>query len=477
MTVQQFFLALRYRWRTALAVWAATLLVIVLMASLLMPTRYRATSELLIEEANSDPIAGVALPGSSLPSRIMTEADVIRSERVLLRALQAMDTPYQREMRERWQSRTGGEGDFNAWLVEELQRTTEVRPTRDSRVLLVSHSARDPQFAATFVNALTKAYIETAVDLRVEPARQYSAFFDERARQLREQLQQAQQRASEFYRVNGITTADEKADVEEARLGQLSAQVVAQQAKAEEAKRRQMEAASNSDRMEEVLKDPLVVSLATALSVQEQQLNGFTERLGENHPQVIETRSIIAGLRARLDTAKRRAAAGFEGGRNVSASQLAESTRALETQREKVLQRKGIREQARLLQNEVDGAQRAFDAVVARLNKTALERSDTQPNVAILKLARVSWVPTSASATGKISAGAVVGLLLALVSIVIMEMRDRRLRSAEDVRSVLKQPLLTVLRPRRPRGAPSTVRPLLIRHRPTLTDEGIHAAH
>ena len=477
MTVQQFLLALRYRWRTALAVWAATLLVVVLLASLLIPTRYRATSELLIEEANSDPITGMVLPGSSVPSRILTEADVVRSERVVLRALQAMDTPYQQEMRERWQSRTGAQGDFNAWLVEELQRTTEVRPSRDSRVLVVSHSGPDARFAATFVNALTKAYIETAVDLRVDPARQYSAFFDERARQLREQLQNAQKKASEFYRVNGITTADETIDVEEARLGQLSAQVVALQAKAEEAQRRHRQAASNPDRMEDVLRDPVVVSLATALSVQEQRLNELTERLGSRHPQIVESLSTTAALRARLEAAKRRAAAGFEGGSKVSASQLAERTRALEAQREKVLHRKGVRDQARLLQNEVDGAQRAFDAVVARLNKTALERSDTQANVSVLKVATVPSLPTSASPAATVSAAAVAGLLLTLVTIVIIEVRDRRLRNAEDVQSTLKQPLLTVLHRRRARGAPSAVRQLLIQPRPALTNEGIHAAH
>jgi polysaccharide biosynthesis transport protein len=478
MTAQQFLIALRYRWRTALMVWAATLLVVVLLASLLMPTRYRATSELLIEEANSDPIAGVARPGSSLPSRIMTEADVVRSERVMLRALQAMgNTPYQQKMRARWQSRTGGQGDFNAWLVEQLQRATEVRPSRDSRVLLVSHAASDARFAASFVNALTKAYIETAVDLRVEPARQYSAFFEERARQMREKLHEAQQKASEFYRDNGITTVDEKADVEEARLGQLSAQVVALQAKAEEARRRHQEAVSNVDRMEEILKDPLVVSLATVLSVQEQQLNALTERLGDQHPQVLETRATIAGLRTRLEAAKRRAAAGFEGGSKVSANQLADANRALEAQRDKVLQRKGIREQARLLQNEVDSAQRAFDAVVARLNKTALERSDTQPNVAILKVATVPSAPDSASPAAKVWTGAVAGLLLMLVAIVAIEIRDRRLRNSEDVQSTLNQPLLTVLHRRQPRGAPSPARQVLIRRRPALTHKGIHAAH
>lgn len=463
MTFQQFLLALRYRWRTALAVWAASLLVVVLLASLLMPTRYRATSELLIEEANSDPIAGVALPGSSLPSRIMTEADVVRSERVMLRALQAMDTPYQRDLRQRWESRTGGQGDFNAWLVEELQRTTEVRPTRDSRVLFVSHSARDGRFAATFVNALTKAYIETAVELRVEPARQYSAFFDERARQMREQLFEAQKLASEFQRRNGITTMDDRPDVEDARLAELSAQVVALQARAGEAQRRQSEAAAGPDRMEEVLKDPTVAALASALSLQETKQFELMERQGSNHPQVIEARAATENLAKRLEAAKRRAAAAFQGNSTVLASQLAERTRALEAQREKVLERRALRNEARLLQNDVEVARRSFDAMIERLSKTTLEKSAPQVNVSVLKAASVPFMGRPGALSERLAVGAVAGLLLALVSTVIAEMRDRRLLSADDVASELNQPVLAVLS--------SPTRPLLFQPRPALGRE------
>jgi polysaccharide biosynthesis transport protein len=451
MTFQQFFSALRYRWRTALAVWAATLLGVVLLAFLLMPTKYRATAELLIEEENSDPIAGVALPGSSLPSRIMTEADVVRSERVMLRALKTMDTPYQQKMREGWQSRTGGQGDFNAWLVEELQRTTEVRPTRDSRVLLLSYSARDARFAATFVNALTKAYIETAVDLRVEPARQYSAFFDERARQLREQLFEAQRRASEFQRRNGITSMDER-DVEDARLTELSAQVMTLQARAGEAQRRQSEAAAGPDRMEEVFRDPTVAALVSALSVQETKQFELMDRLGSNHPQVIEARAATENLTKRLEAAKHRAAAAFQGNSTVLAGQLAERTRALEIQREKVLERKALRNEARLLQNDVEVARRAFDTVIERLSKTTLEKSAPQVNVSILKAASVPFMATSGALAARLAVGAVAGLLLALVSIMVAEMRDRRLLTADDVLSELNQPVLAVLSsPARPR--------------------------
>ena len=471
MTIQHFFLALRYRWREALGVWAATLLAVVLLAALVMPQRYKAAAEILIEEESRDQIAGVALPGAGSPSRLTTEADVLRSERVILRALQALRPQDLQALRDRWQRATGGKGDFNDWVVTYLQKTTDVRPTRDSRVLYVAHAASDPQFAAAFVNALVNAYVATAVDLRIEPARQYNTFFDDRARLLRDRLHEAQRRSSEFHRRNGITTTDEKLDVEDARLAELSTQVVALQARAGEAQRKRSEAASNPGGMEDVLKDPMVAGLSTALAQQQTRQQELSERLGSRHPQLIEAQAATADLTARLNVAKQRAAAGFEGGSKVLTSQLAERTRELEAQREKVLKRKALRDEARLLQNEVDVAQRAFDAVIDRLNKTTLEKSAPQVNVSVLKSAGVPSMPTSGSLEARLSVGAVAGLLLALLAVVVAEMRDRRLRDAQDVLATLKQPLLTVLRRRRPRGARSPARPLLSQTRPSLTNE------
>jgi hypothetical protein len=161
----------------------------------------------------------------------------------------------------------------------------------------------------------------------------------------------------------------------------------------------------------------------------------------------------------------------------VYASQLAERTRALREQSEMVLQRKGVRDQARLLQNDVEAAQRAFDAVVTRLNKTALEGSDMQANVSILKVATVPSVTASASPVSVVAVGAVAGLLLALLAMLAIESRDRRLRNADDVLSTLNQNLLIVLQPRRPRGEHSAARRLVAQSRPALTNESAHAAH
>ena len=469
MTIQQFFLAIRYRWREAMGVWAATLLAVLLLAAVLMPKSYKAAAEILIEEEARDQIAGVALPGAGSPSRLATEADVLRSQRVVLRALQALRPQDLQALRDRWQRVAGGKGDFNDWVLTYLQKTTDVRPTRDSRVLYVGHSAPDPQFAAAYVNALVDAYVATAVDLRIEPARQYNAFFDERAKLLRERLHDAQRRSSEFHRRNGITTTDEKLDVEDARLAELSTQVVALQARAGEAQRRRSAAASDPGGMEDVLKDPTVASLSSALAIQQTRQQELMERMGSRHPQLIEAQAATAQLTARLNLAKQQAAAAFGGGSKVLEGQLGERTLALEQQREKVLKRKVLRDEARLLQNEVDVAQRAFDAVIDRLNKTTLEKSAPQVNVSILKTAAVPSVPTSGSLAASFSVGAVAGLLLALLAVAVTEMRDRRLRDAQDVLATLKQPLLTVLRERRPDLARSPARPLLEQRHPSLT--------
>lgn len=470
MTIQHFFLALRHRWRVALSVWIATVLAVLLVASLLMPNLYRASSEILIEEETRDPIAGVSLQGTNLPSRITTEVDVVRSSRVVSSALQAMGEEVQQELRASWKKQAGGRGDFKAWAVEALQRTTEVRPTRDSRVLHVSHLSRDPELAAAFVNALVKAYMETAVDLQLEPVRQYNVFFDERAKQLRDRLYEAQRRASEFQRRNGITTTDEKLDVEDARLVELNEQVAALQAKAAEAQHRRAEAASSPARMEEVLKDTTVAALASALAVQETRQNELLERLGERHPQVIESRAVTASIAQRLQSAERRVATSLEGGSKVLARQLAERSKALELQREKVLQRKALRDQARLLQDEVDVARKAFDAVNERLNKTTLEKSAPQVKVSVLKAAAVPVVASSASLAGKASIGGAIGLLLALAAIVFSEMRDRRVRNADDV-AIVGQPVVGVLHRRRERAVRSTVRRPLVRRSPALTSD------
>jgi succinoglycan biosynthesis transport protein ExoP len=70
----------------------------------------------------------------------------------------------------------------------------DVVPSRESSVISISYKAPDPRFAAGLANAFAQAYIDTSLDLRTDPAKLYSTFFETRAKEARESLEKAQSR-------------------------------------------------------------------------------------------------------------------------------------------------------------------------------------------------------------------------------------------------------------------------------------------
>src|SRR5262249_56564510 len=93
-----------------------------------------------------------------------------------------------------------------------------------SSVIGITYSAGSSKFAADVANAFANAYVNTTLNLRVEPAKQASAWFDDALKGMRADLEQAQAKLAAFQREKGILIADERMDVETGRLAELSSQ-------------------------------------------------------------------------------------------------------------------------------------------------------------------------------------------------------------------------------------------------------------
>ena len=65
-------------------------------------------------------------------------------------------------------------------------------------MLTIGYQGADPQFAAAVANAWAQAYIDTSLELKVEPARQYAGRFDGQNATLRADLEAAQKRLSDY---------------------------------------------------------------------------------------------------------------------------------------------------------------------------------------------------------------------------------------------------------------------------------------
>lgn len=443
MTFSQFITILRARWRCAIATVVAVVALVVGVGLARAP-QYTASASVLIDIKSTDPIGGAALAGLPATAYMATQLDVAQSERVLLRALRALGVHQNPEIRTMWQEETLGKGDYDPWLAELVLKGLVVKPSRESNVMTVSYSSPDPQFSAAMANALVQAYIDTTLELKVEPARQYSGFFDERAKVMREALETAQTRLSKYQQAKGIIATDERLDVENGRLMELSTQLVALQAVAAESSGRQGQA-GNADRLQEVLNSPLIAGLTAEASRQESRLTELEQRLGDKHPQVQELRANIAQLRSKIASATRSVTGSLSVNNSVNQTRLTQLQASLDEQRAKVLRLKGQRDEVAVLLRDVENAQRAYDAVLARANQTGMESQNTQTNVSKLKVAGVPAFPSSPKMSLVAAVSIVLGALLGIGLALVREFMDRRVRSEADVVEFLKQPLLVSL--------------------------------
>ena len=159
--------------------------------------------------------------------------------------------------RQSWMQATEGRGDFESWIANSCKKALTSSLSRESNVINVEYQASDPKFAALAANAYVQAYTDTVRDIRVDPAKQYSSFFDSRAKQLQTELEKAQTKLSAYQKQKGIVATDERLDVETSRLNELSAQIVMMQALSAESSSRQTAAQGRSaDQMQDVLLNP-----------------------------------------------------------------------------------------------------------------------------------------------------------------------------------------------------------------------------
>lgn len=444
MRFEQILPALKARWLLIVSTWAVVVGAAIVV-SLALP-RYEATAVVAVEMGGIDPVGGqtVFKPVGAVSTHIATQAEIIKSEEVALRALRSMGLNKEQEWLERWQNSTGGRGNFESWLAAQLLRKLDVRPARDSNVLTIGHTSRDPEFSAGVANAFVNAFVDTTLQMQTGPARQFNSFFAERAKPLRQALEEARGRLSAYEKQHGLPVGEEP-DVESARLAELSSQLVALQDEAAQAANLRKQAQAAPADLREVRNDPEVAALTGELVRLQGDLAHLKSEFGDQHHAVIQARQSIGDAKRRLDASMRRAAEALAAPQKVTEARLAEVRAAVERQRVLVMQRKSRRDAAAGLLRDVENAEKAYGAVLSRASQTALESANTtQTSVSVLKWASMPlWSPNTLIRNTIV--GALLGLLLGIAWALLAESRDRRLRTIEDVIHRLGQPLLLSL--------------------------------
>lgn len=443
MTFNQFLRIIRARWILVLSILTVVVLA-TLGISLYLPKQYSATATVMAD-IRPDPVAPFPMAGAMATTYMATQVDIIKSAHVGQRVVRTLRLNENPQMRERWLKATKGAGDSIAWMAELLDKGLTVKPSRESNVIEIVYEGNSPEFAAALANAYAKAYIDSTVQIKVDPARQYADFFEERAQAAREKLEKARERLAAAQNERGIVLTDERLDVETVRLAELSSQVNTLRAIRAETNSRRAQANANPEQLNDVLTNPVVATLKTELGRQEAKLREMSERFGDAHPQVIEARATIDGLRAQIRAETNRVTGSVRGGEAMASQREAEALAAFEAQRQKLLKLKENRSELQVMEREVETAQRIYDSIQERLSQTNLESKTSQSGIYQLSRATEPTQATSPRVFLNTAVSVVLGTLLALMVALTVELFDRRVRSPLDIPQALDIPVIGVL--------------------------------
>ena len=464
MTLSQFLLILRARRKIILV----TMLLIAsaaMIASLIIPKAYKSAATVVLNPG-VDTVTGNALPGQLMPSYLATQVGVIGSKNVALKVVRDAELEQVAENREKFEDATDGRGNLADWLAERLLKKLDVAPTRESNVIDVAFTDEDPQRAAAIANAFAAAYQQTNMELRFEPVRRASAYFNDQIKMQRERLEAAQDRLSTYQREKGIANLDNSFDVETVRLNELSTQLVTVQNQLMEANSRRGQAnGAGSANSPDVLANPMIQHLKLALAQAETKLSQVAERYTSSHPRYEEASAEVNKLRAELRNNTQATAKGLARSAVIAEQREAKLSAALDAQKMKVLDLNRARDELNLLSKEVESAQRAYDNILQRLSQSSIEGQSSQSEVTILSKAVAPFKAVRPKPLLYLALALFGGALLGLGLAMLAEMHDRRVRTIVDLTDVLQAPVLGTIDwgpPRRtPLALPRWSRPML----------------
>jgi succinoglycan biosynthesis transport protein ExoP len=437
--------------RKRLAITCLTITVIAtLIVSMLLPKQYIATTDLVLDQRGIDPITGNVLPTQLISGYMETQIDIISSHNVAHKVATALKLDEDPKLRADFEKKKES-GDIHDWIADNLLTKLNAKPFKLSNIVKISYSSPDPKLSAQLANAFAQAYIQTTVELKVQVAKLNADWFDAQLNNLRKNLENAQNKSLSCQQTNGIVTADERLDLENEHLLELSRELSESQRHTYEliSRKKQLDDAmagkQSLESLEEILNSGLIQQLKGELARVEGKFAELSVRVDKNHPEYKQAQAEMSSLKKRLHEEIGTVVNGISG--NVAASQQRNDTlaMALNEQKNKVLELKEHNNELAVLNREVENAQRVYDTATQQSFQARMESEITQTDIAILNMALPPQKPASPKIFLNLMLSTFLGTIFGVGAVFIAEQQDRRVRSPMDIRDNLDLPVLGIL--------------------------------
>lgn len=462
--LRRLMVAFRRRLRLFAAVALAVLLVSILVTLQATP-KYTASASVMLD-TRQERVSNVEEVLSGLPAdsgAVDTEVEVLKSRQLAERVVKSLkleqDPEFNAALRKPGGVKMviGGIGSLlglkgpdaeqlnavqaqrrHEQIVDRVLSGLAVKRAGLTYVIKVNYESENAAKSAMIANKFSELYLLEQMEAKFDATQQATTWLNGRLGELRGQVQ-ADDAAVQQYKIannllsaSGTNLTEQEISNYNVTLSQAQAQVAEDQARLVTA-RAQLARGSTGDDVGEALSSPVVQQLRQQRAAVSAQVADLQGRYGERHPEMLkakrqlsdidnqiqqEIQRIISNLEAKTSVSRQRAAA-VGGSLGGAKGTLAANSRAMVRLNE--------------LQRNAEASKTLYESYLSRYKETSTQQGIEQSDARVVSKAKI---PTGQSSPN-VSLNLILGLLLALGvgagAVILAEMLDAGLATAEDV--------------------------------------------
>jgi succinoglycan biosynthesis transport protein ExoP len=331
-------------------------------------------------------------------------------------------------------------------LMREFNSDVSVALVRNTQMVQVSFESTDPELAARVANTLVNNYIEYNFAKKFNATRKASGWMEQQLDELKAKVEKSQEALVQYERANSIVNVNEKQNVVEQRLSDLSKDLSNAQSDRQQKEALYEMVKANPNQVALLAQNELLQKLEEKYADLKSQYVDALGQYGTNFPKVVRLRDQVNEIQSLIDRERKRTVDRIQNDYHAAVGREKLVSASVSEQKGEVGKTNQLLIQHNMLQREFETNQQLYQSLNQRLKDATVSAGLKATNIHIVDTAVAPSIPIRPKKTLNLVLGLAVGVLLGISLAVVLEgLEHSSIKTAEDVERLLPATCLALI--------------------------------
>ncbi|MDQ7788244.1 MAG: polysaccharide biosynthesis tyrosine autokinase [Thermodesulfovibrionales bacterium] len=342
-------------------------------------------------------------------------------------------------------NRQSSGSDIPEYLISSLISRLEVSPVKNSQLVKVSFVSQNPEISMNVANAVAQTYITFDLESRLFASQDAKEFLQSQIELIRLKVEEAEQALNKYAAKNEIIFNTSNNSLYAQKLSDISAAlngVTTERIQKEALFREVRESGSNNPI---ILNNSMIQGLRKEHATLEAEYYNLLKIYTPNYPKMKSLQSQMDAITNRISQETAKIVNATELDYRNSFKKEENLTRALNSQKQKVLAFQDSAAQYEVLKREVDVNKGLYNSLLQRLNEVSVSASNKATNIQVLDKAILPKYPFKPNLPFNIVLAIIFGLTGGIGIAFMVEYFDNSIKDTDDIEKKADLPILGVI--------------------------------